>query len=75
MKVEIEFKECEEKFMALHQEQFTLQDEKGDIAASWNTIIPGGSPLVKIEQGKNKGKRFFIETKTLQEIVEKLMGG
>ena len=73
MKFEIEVRECERLEMYLHQSGFTLDEKDKKEAVVFNTTVPGGFPYIFINTGKNKGKRFIIDSKELQKLCEKLV--
>lgn len=72
MKVKIEITEQINK-LPLHQEGFTLSNEKGETVCTFSTTVPAGLPYIYINSGKNKGKRFMIESKEMQRVCEILI--
>lgn len=59
MKIEIELTEVE-KFARFHQDGFSMTDNSGKTSLSFCTQIPSGIPIIKIYEGKHKGKIFTV---------------
>jgi len=71
MNLSISFEETDR--MYLRQAGFTLDKEDGTPAASFDTNVAGGFPIIMIHDGIHKGKTFIITAKALQKLITDLI--
>jgi len=71
MNLSIDFEETDDLY--LNQGGFTLSNPDGSVAATYDTVVPGGAPLIGIKTGIHKGKRFTIPMEALQKFVQDLI--
>ena len=71
MNLTIEFTETDAMF--LRNAGFTMDKPDGTPAASFDTNVAGGFPIIRIHEGIHKGKTFIIKANTLQKFISDLI--
>jgi len=74
MDLSIKFTEAPKNVMFLRNAGFTLDDpDTGEVAATFDTNVAGGFPIIIIHKGIHKGKTFHITAKALQKFITDLV--
>ena len=73
MDLSIKFTDMGKKVMFMKMGGFTLTEEDGTAVATYDTGIPGGTPIITIWKGIHAGKTFVLKLENLEKFTRKLL--